>query len=207
MKKAAFYSIMALALVLGLTLAMAVPVAADQIEVRKTTILPWDHVYEVGHTIQYVLNVTNIDPTAVIVLDGIWDTRPNGIVLVDPPFVDPADPSATLTLEPGESWIHSLSYIVSWDDAVWITPAVGDPYWVVINRLDAAVWDGYPDGEPTEHRWVTVLSYVDPPDFPPVGGVASPVSRLALLVPWIILAGVMAGAAVFVWSRKAQGRA
>ena len=42
---------------------------------------------------------------------------------------------------------------------------------------------------------------------PSVGGVASPVSRLALLVPWIVLAGLIAGAAVFVWSRRAQGRA
>ena len=41
----------------------------------------------------------------------------------------------------------------------------------------------------------------------PVGGTASPVSRLALLVPWIVLAGLIAGAAVFVWSRRAQGRA
>ena len=40
-----------------------------------------------------------------------------------------------------------------------------------------------------------------------VGGVASPVRRLALLVPWIVLAGLIAGAAVFVWSRRAQGRA
>jgi len=205
MKKAVCHSIMAVVVVLGLTLSMATPVVAQEqkIRVEKHTDLPTDHEYEVGDTIQYVLNVTNIHTVDTIVLTGVWDTLPDGTVET---FVDPSDPGQTLTLTPGESMIYYCSYIVSWDDLEWITPPVGDPYWGVTNRFEAADWPGYPGGEAEEHGWVTVISVVSPPDYP-VGGVASPVSRLVLMAPWIVLAGAIIGAAVFVWSRRAQGRA
>jgi len=59
----------------------------------------------------------------------------------------------------------------------------------------------YDEGFEDERHEVTIQ--VDHP----VGGVSTPVSRLALIAPWIVLAGLIAGAAVFVWSRRAQSRA
>ena len=121
----------------------------------------------------------------------IWK---NGILfttLVAPPDSgDVADPGV---LNVGEEWTWTIDSGPLTSTTTFVALGFGtDP-------ADLEV--SYDEGFEGERAEVTIQ--VDPL----VGGVASPVSRLALLVPWIVLAGLIAGAAVFVWSRRAQGRA
>ena len=196
MKRAIFHSIMALAVVLGLTLSIAMPVLAGDIRVSKD-IDPYEGPYEVGEIIRFVMNVTNPSGnTASNTLTRIWDTLPDGTVIE---FLGPGD---TLVQAPGDSETFVYDYTVSGDDLIWLP---GPGYWGVRNRFEAEGSDSEFDNV---YGLVTRSVEVIPDDGPPpVGGTAYPVSRLALLVPWIVLAGVIVGAAVFVWSRRAQGRA
>jgi len=196
MKKAVFHSIMALVVVLGLTLSMATPVAAGEVQVAKD-IDPYTGPYQVGDTIPFVMTVTNpLDNPATNTLTRIWDTLPNGTV------IEFLGPSETLVLAPGQSETYAHNYTVAADDLIWLS---GPGYWGVRNRFEV---QGEDSDEDLLYGLVERSAQVIPDNGPPpVGGTASPVSRLALLVPWIVLAGVLVGAAVFVWSRRAQGRA
>ena len=196
MKKAAFYSTMALVVVLGLTISMAVPVLAGDIQVSKD-IDPNEGPYEVGEIIHFVMNVTNPSGnTATNTLTRIWDTLPDGTV------VEFLGPGGTLIQAPGDSETFGHEYTVAEGDVIWLP---GPGYWVVRNRFEAEGSDSeFDDVYGLVTRSVEVILDDGPP---PVGGAAFPVSRLALLAPWIVLAGVIVGAAVFVWSRRAQARA
>ena len=196
MKKAAFYSIMALVVVLGLTISLAMPVMAQGIAGSKELDPAFEQdEYYVGDTIYYVMNVTNIQDQPVVLVN-IWDELPDGSVHY---FVeDGVDPPLTLT--PGEYEIYTISYTIRAVDVETIVPPGDeDSYDGVTNTFFAQGGDGLPSHESV--RITEVLQH------PPVGGTAHPVSRLALLAPWIVLAGIMAGVAVFVWSRRAQARA
>lgn len=194
MKKAVFHSIMALVVVLGLTLSMAAPTLAQGIEGSKDLDPAFElDEYYVGDTIYYVMNVTNPGPEP-LTLVNIWDELPDGSVHY---FVeDGVDPPVELGV--GDYEIYTISYTIRAVDVEYIVPPAADPYYGVINEFFAEGADGLPRLETDEITEVLERQ---------VGGTASPVSRLALLAPWIVLAGIMAGVAVFVWSRRAQARA
>jgi hypothetical protein len=195
MKRAIFHSIMVLVLVLGLTLSMAAPALAQGISGSKVLDPDFEQdEYYVGDTIYYVMNVTNpgSDP---ITLENIWDELPDGSVHY---FVEDGEPEP-LVLGPGAYAIYTISYTIRAVDVEYIDPPGFDPYYGVRNLFFAQGADGLPS--------LAVDELTEVLQHPPVGGTAHPVSRLALLAPWIVLAGIMAGVAVFVWSRRAQARA
>jgi len=93
----------------------------------------------------------------------------------------------------------------TWSWAINSGPITSTTTFVALGFGTTALYDlevSYDKDFLGERHTVTVST-----DMPPVGGTAHPISRLALLAPWIVLAGLLAGAAVFVWSRRAQGRA
>jgi len=196
MKKTVLYSVIALALVLGLILPMAVSVMASDIAGNKVR-NPDQAPYEVGETIYYVMNVTNQGTTYNNILTRIWDTLPNGTVIE---FLYAGSPYGTqLVQTPGNTTTFYAHYTVQAGDFEWIVP-IGDPYWGVTNTFQAAGNDT--QGVPVE-LLVEDIAEVIPP--PPVGGEAFPISKLSVLVPWIALgAAIIAGAAMFVRRRKAR---
>ena len=196
MKKTVLYSVIALALVLGLILPMAVSVMASDIAGNKVR-NPDQAPYEVGETIYYVMNVTNQGTTYNNILTRIWDTLPDGTVIE---FLYAGSPYGTqLVQTPGNTTTFYASYTVQTGDFEWIVP-IGDPYWGVRNTFEAAGNDT--QGVPVE-LLVEDIAEVIPP--PPVGGEAFPISKLSVLVPWIALgAAIIAGAAMFVRRRKAR---
>jgi len=198
MKKAVLYSILALVMVLGLTLSMAVPVVAQGVTGDKEVDpdLKQDEYY-VGDTIYYVMTVRNPEGNPdTITLINIWDELPDGS---EHYFVqDGVNPP--LILQPGGEQKYYISYTIRAVDLEYVDPPVGDPYYGVRNKFFAE----YGEGLELDPLMVQELTEVLQRQ---VGGTASPVSSLALLAPWIILAGVIAGGAVFVWSRRAQSRA
>ena len=93
----------------------------------------------------------------------------------------------------------------TWSWAINSGPITSTTTFVALGFGTTALYDlevSYDKDFLGERHTVTVST-----DMPPVGGTAYPISSLALLAPWIVLAGLIAGAAVFVWSRRAQGRA
>lgn len=202
MKKILLYSGIALVLVLGLILPMAVPVMAQAIEGHKTRD-PDDEPYNVGETIYYVMNVTNpVGNTAVNNLTRIWDTLPDGTVIE---FLYPGSPhgnaagGSVLVQNPGDTATFNITYIVDSHDVEWIVPTVGPPHWGVRNTFQAEGIDSY---------FVSLAVLTDDIAeviLPPIGGEAFPVNKLSILVPWIALgAAIIAGAAIFVRRRQVR---
>lgn len=194
MKKTVLYSVIALALVLGLILPMAVSVMASESLPSKHR-EPDEEPYDVGDTIYYVMNITNPSTnSATNTYTRIWDTLPNGAVIE---FLGLAE---TLVLSPGESAAFNASYFVRAVDLEWIVPPIVEPYWGVRNVFQAEGYDSVPEDIDDQ---VEDVAEVIPP--PPVGGEAFPISKLSVLVPWIALgAAIIAGAAMFVRRRKAR---
>jgi uncharacterized repeat protein (TIGR01451 family) len=192
MKKILLYSGIALVLVLGLILPMAVPVMAQAIEGHKTRD-PDDEPYNVGETIHYVMNVSNpVTNSATNNLTRIWDTLPDGTE------IDFLAANATLVQNPGDSATFNITYVVDAHDAEWITSAAV-PYWGVRNTFQAEGIDSYfvDLAVLTEDIAEVIL--------PPVGGEAFPINKLSILVPWIALgAAIIAGAAIFVRRRHVR---
>jgi len=201
MKKTLLYSVIALALVLGLTLPMAVPVMAQGISGNKYRD-PDEEPYNVGETIYYVMNVTNpVTNSFVNNLTRIWDTLPDGTVIE---FLYPGSPygnaagGSVLQQDPGDSASFNLTYIVDAHDFEWIT-SVAVPYWGVRNTFQAEGVDSM--GSDVEILVEDVAEVI----LPPIGGEAFPVNKLSILVPWIALgAAIIAGAAIFVRRRQVR---
>jgi uncharacterized repeat protein (TIGR01451 family) len=195
MKKILLYSGIALALVLGLILPMAVSVMAHGINGSKYRD-PDAEPYNVGETIHYVMIVGNPgNNTATNTLVNIWDTLPDGSTYY---FVeDGQDPP--LVQMPGESTNYTIDYVVDAHDFEWIVPTVGEPYWGVRNTFQA-------EGEDSDTlRVVVIVEDVAEVILPPVGGEAFPVNKLSILVPWIALgAAIIAGAGIFVRRRHVR---
>jgi len=196
MKKTLFYSVMALALVLGLILPMAVPVMASEITGTKDRD-PDEEPYQVGETIHFVMSVTNPESnTATNTLTRIWDTLPDGTV------IEFLAANETLVQTPGETANFNASYLVSAADLEWITPPGAEPYWGVRNFFKAEGYDSAVDDVYVSVESNTRVTQLPPP---PVGGQAFPVSKLSILVPWIALgAAIIAGAGIFVRRRHVR---
>jgi hypothetical protein len=201
MKKMLLYSGIALVLVLGMTLTMAVSVMAQDIEAHKIRD-PDQEPYNVGGTIYYVLNVTNpVSNPFVNNLTRIWDTLPDGTEI---DFLYPGSPygnaagGSVLVQNPGDIAIFNITYTVDFDDLVWLP---GQGYWAVINQFEA---EGVKENLVPLQAFTESITEVIPPP-PPVGGEAFPVNKLCILVPWITLgAAIMAGAAIFVRRRHVR---
>lgn len=196
MKKGVFYSLIALALVLGLILPMAVPVMAHGITGYKHR-NPDEAPYAVGETIYYVMTVTNPGTNAAVnTLTRIWDTLPDGTVIE---FLYAGSPHGTqLVQNPGDTTTFYASYTVHAADIEWVTPQFGDPYWGVTNTFEA---EGLDSDELIVELLVEDIAEVIPTE--PVGGEAFPIGKLSMLAPWIVLgAAIIAGAAVFVRRRR-----
>ncbi len=148
----------------------------------------------VGHVVEYTFIITNT---------GDWPLE--NIVLVDPLVgVDYLVPEV---LGPGEDYeLGPVPYTIQEGDLPLTNTAT---VWGVAQGFDPNVFpyseDPGPEDPPSAVVTYTASDTVTA--LHPVGGTASPVSKLALLAPWIVLAGLIAGAAVFVWSRRAQSRA
>lgn len=186
MKKTLLYSVIGLALVLGLILPMAVPVMASQIMVTKD--LDPDHSpYDVGDTIYYVMSVTNPSTnTATNTLTRIWDTLPNGTV------IEFLGASETLVQTPGDVDYFYAEYVADWDDA---------DYGIVTDTFEAEGYDSLGDDV---YGFAEKGTEVTEPA-PPVGGEAFPIGKLSVLAPWIALgAAIVAGAAIFVRRRQVR---
>jgi uncharacterized repeat protein (TIGR01451 family) len=191
MKKTLLYSVVALVLVLGLFLPIAV--MASEITVTKDRD-PDTAPYEEGETIQYVMTVSNpIGNAATNTLENIWDTLPDGTIYwfiekgVDSPLVQ----------TPGESINYTIDYVVDCDDMEY-DERLG--YWVVRNEFEAQGYDSLADN-------VTGLTISNTEVIPceAVGGEAFPVDKLSILVPWIVLgAAIVSGATIFVRRRRVQ---
>jgi uncharacterized repeat protein (TIGR01451 family) len=194
MRKNALYSLIALALVLGLILPMAVPVMASESSPSKHR-EPDEAPYDVGDTIYYVMNITNpLTNTATNTYTRIWDTMPDETV------IEFLGVSQTLVLEPGESATFSASYTVRSVDLELIEPPVAEPYWGVRNVFQA---EGLDSSEEDIDDLVEDVAEVTMSE--PVGGEAFPIGKLSMLAPWVILgAAIMAGAAIFVRRRRAS---
>jgi uncharacterized repeat protein (TIGR01451 family) len=193
MKKTLLYSVIALALVLGLTLPMAVSVMAQGITGHKYR-EPDAEPYNVGDTIHYVMTVGNPgNNTAQNTLTRIWDTLPDGTV------IEFLAANATLVQDPGDSANFTATYVVDANDAEWVVPTVGPPYWGVRNTFQAEGVDSY---------FVDLAVFTEDiaeVNMPPVGGEAFPVNKLSILVPWIVLgAAIIAGAGIFVRRRHVR---
>jgi uncharacterized repeat protein (TIGR01451 family) len=190
MKKGVFYSLIALVLVLGLILPMAVPVLASEVTVTKNRV-PDEFPYYEGETIHFVMTVTNPgNNTATNTLTRVWDTLPDGTVIE---FL-----AANLTQVPGATANFTANYVVDWDDAYYHT-VLG--YWVVTNTFEVEGMDSLGDDV---YGFTTSTTRVIPPE-PVVGGEAFPIGRLSILAPWIVLgAAIIAGAAIVARRRQAR---
>ena len=202
MKRTALYSVMALVLVLGMALSMAAPVMASEISATKDRD-PDESPYHVGQTIHFVMTVLNPDNnTEINTLTRVWDTLPDGTVIE---FLYAGSPyGETLVQAPSDVDYFYAEYVVAEADIEWIVPPdpLIDPYWGVLNTFEA---QGYDTGADDLYAYVEKHSRVIR-DVPPVGGEAFPISRLAILAPWIVLgAAIIASAVIFPRRRQAQG--
>jgi len=130
-KKRVLYFIIVLALVLCMTLPMATPVMASEIEGTKDPIPLLPNMYRVGDTIYYEMTVSNPgNNTASNYLSNIWDTLPNGSTQwfiqegVNPPLVQ----------SPGENATFYANYTVDAADMDWLP---GPGYYGVTNNFTA----------------------------------------------------------------------
>jgi uncharacterized repeat protein (TIGR01451 family) len=195
MKKAVFYSLIGLMLVLGLILPMTVPVMASMITATKN-VVPNEAPYEAGQTIHYVMTVTNPEGNSAInTLTRIWDTLPDGTVVE---FLYAGSPYGTqLVQSPGNTTTFYLDYVVDCGDMEY-DARLG--YWVVRNQFEVAGTDSLQD---PVYALVTSNTRVIPCEA--VGGEAFPIGKLSILAPWIALgAAIVAGAAIFVRRRQVR---
>lgn len=191
MKKTVLYSLMVLMVVLGVTLSMALPAVASEISASKERD-PDEAPYGVGETIEFVMTIANPeDNSATNTLTRIWDTLPDGTV------IEFLGTNETLVQTPGASDNFTAQYTVRVQDIVWIE-LLND--WGVVNTFEA---QGYDSEDDDVYILVTSNTRVIR-EVPPVGGTALPVSRLAILAPWIGLAVIIAGAVVFARRRQTQ---
>jgi len=141
------------------------------------------------------LTITEENTGEVDLTDPYVEVWKSGALLTtlasSPDSGDIADPGV---LNVGETW----SWTINSGPITSTTTFVALGFGTDSADLEVSYAKGFEDERATE----TVFT-----DMPPVGGTAYPISNLALLAPWIVLAGLIAGAAVFVWSRRAQGRA
>jgi uncharacterized repeat protein (TIGR01451 family) len=194
MRKGAFYSLIALVLVLGLILPMAVPAMASESSPSKHR-EPDDAPYDIGDTVYYVMSITNPSTnTATNTYTRIWDTMPNETV------IEFLGLGQTLVLDPGESAAFNASYTVRSVDLELIEPPVGESYWGVRNVFQA---EGMDSSEEDIDDLVEDVAEVIPSE--PVGGEAFPIGKPSMLAPWVALGtAIIAGAAVFVRRRRAS---
>jgi len=192
MRKTLLYSVIGLALVLGLILPMAVPVMASQITGAKGR-NPDESPYEVGETIHFAMSVTNPgNNTEINYLTRIWDTLPNGTV------IEFLGANQTLTQIPGATANFAANYTVRAQDIDWIA-ALND--YGVQNKFEA---EGYDSAQDPVYVLVMSNTRVTQPP-PAVGGEAFPIGKLSILAPWIALgAAIVAGATVFLRRRQAR---
>jgi len=165
---------------------MTVRVIQPAIELTK---IVTPSVAGVDDEVEYTFTITNT---------GDWPLE--NITLVDDELGDlTAELTPGLILAPhgeeGDSYTFTYEYTIQAGDLPLTNEAT---VWGTAQDFDPDI-----DGAVVEHSHDAEVEAKPPP----VGGTAHPVSRLALLVPWIVLAGLIAGAAVFVWSRRAQSRA
>jgi hypothetical protein len=193
MKRAVFYSLIALVLVLGLILPMAVPVMASEIGATKD-VDPDEAPYEDNQTIHYVMTVSNpITNSETNTLTNIWDTLPDGSIYY---FVEEGVDSPLVQL-PGDTETFYLDYVVDCHDIEY-DEMLG--YSVVMNQFEA---EGYDSAEDDVSVLATSKTQVSPCQ--PVGGEAFPIGKPSILAPWIVLgAAIMAGAAIFLRRRLAR---
>ena len=142
----------------------------------------------VGDTIVYVFEVENPGVPNLINVTLSDDT-----VICDTGPVRGADKVGNNdnTLEPAEIWVYTCSHLVTADD-----PDPLDNHAIV-------------SGEDPQHMEVTddddaTVDIVTGP--PPVGGEAYPVNKLAILVPWITLAVLLAGSISWFALRRREAR-
>ncbi len=150
-------------------------------------------VASVGDVVEYTFTIRN---------NGDWPLK--DIVLVDPllglSYVVPA------VLDSGDDYVVGpIPYTIQAGDLPLVNTATVEG---TADDFDAGI---FPYADP-DHEIPTAVvrdtaSATVRSELPPVGGTGYPISSLALLAPWIVLAGVIVAAAVFVWSRRAQGRA
>jgi uncharacterized repeat protein (TIGR01451 family) len=189
MKKTLLYSVVALVLVLGLFLPIAV--MASEITATKGRD-PDDAPYEAGETIHFVMTVSNPgNNTATNTLTRIWDTLPDGTV------IEFLATNSTLVQGPGDSANFTADYMVDCYDMEY-DDRLG--YWVVRNKFEAEGYDNLADDV---YALVTSNTEVIPCEA--VGGEAFPIDKLSLLAPWIVLgAAIVSGATIFVRRRRVQ---
>jgi len=169
-----------------------VQVIKPEIELEK---IVTPGVAQVGQTVTYTFTITNT---------GDWPLE--DISLIDNVLGDltdelPVDLVLAAYDDPGYYHSFTYTYTIQAEDLPLTNTATVT---AIAEGFDGETFglEASPTAVVEDSDTVTVTS-----EAPPVGGTAHPVSRLALLVPWIVLAGLIAGAAVFVWSRRAQGRA
>jgi len=136
--------------------------------------------------------------------------------------------AGTFDVEPGTEYVRvtlnwpgsDLDLIIERPDGTEVRLGTGPdniysgdnakPEWAILLEPEPGTWTVKVYGKrinPHSDYIVWVSTYVDPsredPDRPiPVGGSAYPVSRLALLAPWIALTVIMAGAGLLVLRRR-----
>jgi len=145
---------------------------------------------QVGQTVTYTFTITNT---------GDWPLAITA--LVDDELGDlTGELPANLVLAPGAGEVVTYSYPIQAGDLPLTNTATVT---AIAEGFDDETFG--PEASPTAVVEDTASATVT--TLHPVGGTASPVSRLMLFAPWIVLAGLVAGVAVFVWSRRAQSRA
>ena len=152
MKKTVLYSAIGVVLMLGLVLAMVMPVMAQEHEGFKHT--EWadtsghpEDVYLVGQTVYYSIGINNTGNES-LEIETLWDTIPVQYLTWDPiPGVtrtywwnDTAkqwvneDPNSSFTIPGAQSWNVTFNYTIREQDVSW-HPAAG--YNAMINRFSA----------------------------------------------------------------------
>ena len=142
----------------------------------------------VDDTITYVFEVEN---TSSVDLINVTLTDDTGIC--DAALLRGADKVGNNDniLEPGEVWAYTCSHVVSADDD---DPLINK---AIARGMDAqSVW-----AEDDDDASVDILTGP-----PPVGGEAYPVNKLAILVPWITLAALLAGSISWFALRRREAR-
>ncbi|MFO7773192.1 MAG: hypothetical protein R6V59_04550, partial [Dehalococcoidia bacterium] len=152
MKKGILHTMMALAMVLCLTIALTPPASASAIMLTKDVTLPLQpNIYYVGDIIYYEMTVQNpVGNNATNTLTRIWDTLPDGTVIEflyeGSPWGN-AENGTRLVQAPGESHNFTAEYIVAEDDIEWLVPAnpAKPPYWGLKNIFEALGFDSSGD--------------------------------------------------------------
>ncbi len=137
MRRTVLYSLMALALLLGLTLSMATPVMAEGVGGGKSAV--WESedghpvgVYLIGQTVYYELHIDNKDDTLFAQVDSVQDRfgvdavgglRPGTSTywwndgLLDPDWVQ-ADPEISFSIGADSSWTVDFSHVINEDHLI-----------------------------------------------------------------------------------------